>query len=763
MNLHARIKFYSFLVVAALVLICQPASATKRVALVIGNSHYKNAALLANPANDAAAIAATLKNAGFDAVDSRLDLQSTDMRRALRDFADQVRDADIAVVYYAGHGIEIGGTNYLIPTDAQLERDSDVYDEAFSLDRVLSAIEPAKQLRLVIVDACRNNPFADTMKRTVSSRATSRGLARIEPTTSNTLVAFAAKAGLTALDGTNKTSPYAEALVKHIATPGLDLRRAFGFVRDEVLRATGNRQEPYVYGSLGGEDFALVPAPKPAALTPAASPEADIRRDYELAAQVGNRAAMNAFLGQHPDGFYASLANLQLEKIEAEEATAAAAERARLAEQQRARLAAEGAKREMQAKADAEAKAAEAARAAAEDARIAIEKAKVEKIKVEKAEAEQLRAEKLKAEQLKAEQSKSAEAAEAAEVARLTAALRPRPAERLAAAVVGDSGPDKDRKRDEPRSSQGCSGAQVAALSSNAAIGLSPPEECGLRPKDVFRECVNCPEMVVVPAGEVLMGSTAGDIDSGLAAANEAPQHRAVVKQSIAVGRFEVTRDQYAAFVKSAGYRPGERCYTFEHNLPQLRAERSYLNPGFVQDGHHPAVCVSWTDAKAYVQWLSQTTGKPYRLLSEAEFEYAARAGSTSRFGFGDDPSELCKFANGADRTAKSAGLPADTAYMNCSDGHPFTAPVGSLAANAFGLSDMIGNVWEWTEDCFGDYATAGSDSAARVDAGCTSHTLRGGDWFSTETSLRPAVRAKANADARHDDIGFRVARTLGP
>jgi uncharacterized caspase-like protein len=367
MNLHAHMKkFYGFFLVATLLLICQPASATKRVALVVGNSHYKNAAVLANPANDAAAIAATLKGAGFDIVDSRLDLQSTDMRRALRDFADQARDADIAVVYYAGHGMEIDGTNYLIPTDARLERDTDIYDEAFSLDRVLLAIEPAKQLRLVIVDACRNNPFADTMKRTVSSRTVSRGLARVEPSTSNTLVAFAAKAGLTALDGTNKTSPYAEALVKYIATPGLDLRRAFGFVRDDVLQATGNRQEPYVYGSLGGEDFALVPAPKPAASAPAAGPDADIRRDYELAMQVGNRPAMNAFLGQHPDGFYASLAKLQLEKIEAEEATAAAAERSRLAEQERARLAAEGAKKETQAKADAEAKAAEVARIAAE-------------------------------------------------------------------------------------------------------------------------------------------------------------------------------------------------------------------------------------------------------------------------------------------------------------------------------------------------------------------------------------------------------------
>jgi uncharacterized caspase-like protein len=245
---------------ASFILACSPASAEKRVALVVGNSSYQHAPLLPNPANDAAAIAATLKGAGFDHVDVKSNLPSADMRRALRDFADQARDADIAVVYYAGHGIEIDGTNYLIPTDATLERDTDIYDEAYSLDRILKAIEPARRLRLVIVDACRNNPFSDAMKRTVASRSVSRGLARVEPETSNTLVAFAAKAGLTAFDGNGKNSPYAAALVKYIAEPGLDLRRAFGFIRDDVMQATGNRQEPYVYGSLGGEDVALVPS-----------------------------------------------------------------------------------------------------------------------------------------------------------------------------------------------------------------------------------------------------------------------------------------------------------------------------------------------------------------------------------------------------------------------------------------------------------------------------------------------------------------------
>src|SRR5258708_20704958 len=228
-----------FFFIAALLLVCQPASAEKRVALVLGNSNYKNAAVLPNPVNDAAAIASTVKGAGFDIVDSRLDLSVADMRRVLRDFADQARDSDVAVVYYAGHGIEIDGTNYLIPTDATLQRDTDIYDEAFSLDRVLLMIEPARQLRLVIVDACRNNPFAETMKRTVSSRTVTRGLARIEPTTTNTLVAFSAKPCFTALHSNSKNSPYATALVKHIATPGLDVRRAFGFVRDDVLQATG--------------------------------------------------------------------------------------------------------------------------------------------------------------------------------------------------------------------------------------------------------------------------------------------------------------------------------------------------------------------------------------------------------------------------------------------------------------------------------------------------------------------------------------------
>src|ERR1700680_4016363 len=165
MKSPGSLKLYQLFLAAVLLLgLCRPALAEKRVALVLGNSAYQNVAPLPNPVNDSAVIAATLKDAGFDVVDSRHDLPALEMRRALRDFADSARDADIAVIYYAGHGMEVDGTNYLIPVDGKLERDTDVYDEAFSLDRILVAVEPAKQLRLVILDTCRDNPFAKVMK-----------------------------------------------------------------------------------------------------------------------------------------------------------------------------------------------------------------------------------------------------------------------------------------------------------------------------------------------------------------------------------------------------------------------------------------------------------------------------------------------------------------------------------------------------------------------------------------------------------------------
>ena len=378
---------YLFLLLAGWCLSTGYAFAEKHVALIIGNSNYEKVARLPNPANDAALIAETFKSAGFDNVELRRDLKVGDMRRALRDFMDRSREADVAVVYYAGHGIEVDGTNYLVPVDAVLERDVDVYDEALTLERVLVSVEPAKQLRLVILDACRDNPFTRSMKRTMASRAVGRGLAKVEPTSPNTLIAYASKAGSTASDGDGKNSPFTTALVKHVTKPGLDLRKAFGYVRDDVLKSTGNRQEPYVYGSLGGDDVPLVPA-KPVATVPQADPNAAVRKDYELALQLGTRDGWEAFIRSYPDGFYGDLAKGQLKKIAAEEARVAAVEKSRQAEQEKARLAAEGARQAELAKATAAAK-------AAEEARIAAEKAKaIEQEKAAAAERTRLAAEK---------------------------------------------------------------------------------------------------------------------------------------------------------------------------------------------------------------------------------------------------------------------------------------------------------------------------------------------------------------------------------
>ncbi|WP_461626568.1 caspase family protein [Bradyrhizobium sp. 25ACV] len=432
---------------------CGPAHADRRVALVIGNSAYKSAPKLGNPVNDATLVGGMFKKAGFDSVDVRLDLSASEMRRMLREFAGRTRDADMAVIYYAGHGIELDGNNYLIPTDATLETDGDVLDETIPVERALFAVEPAKQLRLIILDACRDNPFAKSMKRTLASRAVGRGLAKVEPTSPNTMIAFAAKAGSTASDGDARNSPFAAALVEHLPKPGLDLRKAFGFVRDDVLKATGYKQEPYVYGSLGGDDVPLVV--RPAATGPQANPQDAIRRDYELALQLATRDGWEAFLAQYPEGFYANLAKGQLNKIGAEETRASAEQKAKAAEQEKTRLIAERAQKAEQEKAAAAAKAAEEARIAAEKQK-QIEQAKAEAAehhrKVAEAAAAKALAEKQAVEKAKAELAAKQAAERAEQAAKPTAdrqipevenqkvaALSPAPASTLSAADLTKS------------------------------------------------------------------------------------------------------------------------------------------------------------------------------------------------------------------------------------------------------------------------------------------------------------------------------------
>jgi tetratricopeptide (TPR) repeat protein len=232
----------------------------RRIALVIGNSAYRNVPPLTNPVRDATSIADALRRTGFQTVTLLTDLPREKLIDALRNFAQLADSADWALVYYAGHGIEMGGANYLIPVDAKLSTDRDVGFETVPLDQVLSAVEGAKRLKLVLLDACRDNPFASQMRRTMAtaSRSIGRGLASVEPE-SGTLVVYAAKHGETALDGDNGNSPFATAFMKNIQTPGLEVRRMFDFVRDDVLDMTNRRQQPFSYGSVSGrQEFFFV-------------------------------------------------------------------------------------------------------------------------------------------------------------------------------------------------------------------------------------------------------------------------------------------------------------------------------------------------------------------------------------------------------------------------------------------------------------------------------------------------------------------------
>ena len=227
----------------------------RRVALVIGNGKYEHVPTLPNATSDAEALAKALEETGFQSVTLKANLTRDQMNSALAEFSKLADAADWAAVYYSGHGIESRGANYMIPIDAELKVDRDVELETVEVTKVLSAIEGARKIKLIILDACRDNPFLEQMKRTVATRSITRGLAPIEAD-AGVLIVYAAKHGETALDGDGNHSPFATALINRIRIPNLEIRRLFDLVRDDVLATTGRRQQPFTYGSVSGsEDF----------------------------------------------------------------------------------------------------------------------------------------------------------------------------------------------------------------------------------------------------------------------------------------------------------------------------------------------------------------------------------------------------------------------------------------------------------------------------------------------------------------------------
>ena len=292
---------------------------------------------------------------------------------------------------------------------------------------------------------------------------------------------------------------------------------------------------------------------------------------------------------------------------------------------------------------------------------------------------------------------------------------------------------------------------------------LGPAREVG----EHFRDCPECPEMVVVPAGRFQMG------DLSRKGYPERPVHEVTISDSFAVGRYEVTRGEFARFVEATGYDTGNICaiWSEEGKLvdKRKRADWRWHDPGFSQTDRHPVTCVSWHDAQAYVQWVSRQTGKPYRLLSEAEWEYVARAGTTTEYWWGNTAShDYANYGAVWFVEADKGFTVTDKFFMGLATGADHwmtTAPVGSFAANAFGVFDTAGNVSEWVEDCWNEDYRGGAptDGSAWTSGACSLRGLRGGSWNDDPMALRSATRDWIESGLRYNNNGFRVARTLTP
>lgn len=291
----------------------------------------------------------------------------------------------------------------------------------------------------------------------------------------------------------------------------------------------------------------------------------------------------------------------------------------------------------------------------------------------------------------------------------------------------------------------------VVLAASQAAGAQTAPE--------IVRDCPTCLEMIRVKAGSFMMGIPEAESARWLTEdANARPQHRVTFARDFWLGRYPVTREEFAGFVSATNYQANTDCFNyFAVNRTETASWRS---PGFRQTERDPVVCVNVADAEAYIDWLSKKTGKTYRLPSEAEWEYAARAGTTTTFYWGDEVRDICRHANISDQSRETAKVGWAWEF-DCNDGFPFTSPVGSFRPNPWGLFDMAGNARQWMADCYvEDYSGAPKDGSAwMIGAADCRRLVRGGSWDSAPCSARSGDRRVIVRSVRGGHVGFRLAR----
>jgi formylglycine-generating enzyme required for sulfatase activity len=286
---------------------------------------------------------------------------------------------------------------------------------------------------------------------------------------------------------------------------------------------------------------------------------------------------------------------------------------------------------------------------------------------------------------------------------------------------------------------------------------VAAPAGAAPLPGTVIRDCPTCAAMIVLPAARFKQGFAATDRGS---ASYEKPQHAVNIIRPFAMSMDLVTVEGYRQFIDATGHAT-QGCDTYDGSW-KYRPENNWQNPGFAQSGLHPVTCVSWNDAVAYAQWLSLKTGHQYRLPSASEWEYAARAGGEAVYPWAANAANACVYANVADASA-ARQYPGWAAFA-CDDGYANTSPVGSFKANSLGLNDMLGNVFQWTLDCWhADYGGAPVDGSARTDGDCSERELRGGSWFTSPSYVRANYRNHFASDYRTSSVGIRLVREIGP
>lgn len=630
---------------------------TERLALVVGNEAYQEAALH-NPRNDAEDVAESLEALGFS-VTRATDLDHDAMERQSKDFLAKLRPGVIAIFYYSGHGVEVGGRNYLVPVDnASFGSVTQVIEHSLDVRNLVDAMHAAgPMLSLIVLDACRNNPWSSTI------RTGSRGLAPMDAQR-GTLIAFATRAGATAADGEGRNSPYTRALLKMLAIPNLEVSQLFNRIGLEVSEETRGAQTPWFSSS-------PIPAISLAATQRVEPPAATHGSLRVVVSPVDAQIYLDGqFVGSGPRTIDA-LAPNSMHRV---------------------------------------------------DFRKAGYETRVVTVYIKSGAETEVNVQLI-----------------ATEVAATTSARPP-----------------------------------VELTGGTSITGFRDPLKSGSRG----------PEMIVVRGGTYQRGSEHGEQD-------ELPV-RSVSIGTFALGKYEVTFAEFRQYALSRGLpvtsddEQRRRVAHFVANSPtedldELRQTRacyaydeqqgdwwwqvglSWHTTGYEQGDRHPVVCINRDEAQNYATWLSEQTGRKYRLPSEAELEFAIRSENTTTSPW--DPAAACKYANIADQS-KLGEFSWGTGAMPCSDGSFYPRSVGAYLPNAFGLFDTVGNVWEWAQDCYAEnYQEAPVNGKPFVQRDCSRGVVRGGGFDSGPNQMRPANRRFVYSDngGRAQNVGFRIAAEIQP